>query len=131
MKFYLLFLAFLLLSQPSNGDSYSIDPFLSYMEENGYASILHEIKCNLGDDVAISVCKEIIQSNDCDTYIKVYLICPNKIKNKNMILEDYLLSESVRKILFVNKTEEEIKKIIEKLLIKVKRFLPGDDRLQP
>ncbi len=131
MKFYLLFLAFLLLSQPSNGNDYSIEAFLSYIEENGYYSILHEIKCNLGDDVAISFCKEFIKSNDCDLYIRVYLICSKKELTKNISLKNYLLSDSVKKILFVDKTEEEIKKKIEKFSLKVEPFLPRDDRLQP
>ena len=66
----LLFMMFIIIL---NGN-YSIDSFINYLQESGYYDILVEIKYSLGDDVAIALCQElVIQTNDCEYIIRVYM----------------------------------------------------------
>ena len=52
---------------------YSIKPFLNYMIEKGYYTLLEQIWTYYGIDVAIDVCKGIAKTGDCDTLVRVYI----------------------------------------------------------
>ena len=69
-----LFYMMLLLSniEVLKGD-YSIDTFLNYLQEKGYYDLIQAVKTYFGDDVAISVCQELVQSNDCETVVRIYM----------------------------------------------------------
>ena len=58
---------------------YSIDTFLDYLQQSGYYELIQSIKIYFGDDVAIDVCLELTQTNDCETVVKVYMTGGNKI----------------------------------------------------
>ena len=75
--------------------TYSIDAFLDYLQENGYYEIILQVKITFGDDIAIDVCKQLVQTNDCEIVVKTYMTgshsmnCPsvphNYIELKNKI----------------------------------------------
>ena len=69
-----LFYMILILSNIGvlRGD-FSIAPFLNYLQETGYYDIILSVKLYFGDDVAIDVCKELVQSKDCEIMVKVYI----------------------------------------------------------
>ena len=56
------------------GGDYSIDAFLDYLQEKGYYDLIEEIKNAFGDDIAIAVCKELVQSNDCEIVVRIYMV---------------------------------------------------------
>ena len=78
-----LFYMILILSniEVLKGD-YSIDTFLNYLQETGYYDIIQAIKIYYGDDIAIDICKELAQSNDCETVVRVYMIIEKRDKKK-------------------------------------------------
>ena len=43
------------------------------MQENGYYEIILEVKHYYGNDVSISICKEMIKSADCEEVVRVYI----------------------------------------------------------
>ena len=69
-----LIILFLILTSISNikGD-YSIDTLLNYLQEKGIYDLLAEIKYCYGNDISINVCKELVQSSDCETVVRVYI----------------------------------------------------------
>ena len=73
----LIFL-FLILTTISNikGD-YSINTLLNYLQEKGLYELLVEIKSYFGVDVSISFCKQLIETGDCDTVVRVYISVSN------------------------------------------------------
>ena len=54
--------------------SFSITPLLDYLQESGYYDLIQEIKNVFGDDVAIDICKELTNSNDCEIVVRTYMI---------------------------------------------------------
>ena len=56
------------------GGDYSIDSFLDYLQQTGYYDLIQEIKNSFGDDIAIAVCEELVQSNDCEIVVRIYMI---------------------------------------------------------
>ena len=69
-----LFYTMLLLSNIKilRGD-FSIDTLLDYLQEKGYYDIIQAVKTYFGDDIAIDVCKEFVQSNHCEEVVRVYM----------------------------------------------------------
>ena len=58
-----------------HGD-YSIDPFLNEIQSNGIYDLLKDIKYEFNDDVAIEVCLQIYQTNDCQKVVLNYIPPP-------------------------------------------------------
>ena len=90
--------------------TYSIDAFLDFLQENGYYEIILQVKMTFGDDIAIDVCKQLVQTNDCEIVVRTYMTsshsmnCPSpqhnyiEIKNKIIIeLSDFL--DKIEKLL--------------------------------
>ena len=71
---YLFYLILILSNKEVLGGDYSIDPFLDYLQGKGYYELIQAIKNTFGDEIAISVCKELVESNDCETVVRVYMI---------------------------------------------------------
>ena len=69
-----LFYMMLLLSNIGvlQGD-YSIGSLLDYLQEKELYDLIQTLKIYFGNDVAIDVCKELIQSNDCEIVVRVYM----------------------------------------------------------
>ena len=73
----LLFLFLSLLLNIQNG-SYSIKPFLDYLQEKGYWDILFNIRSIFGNEVAIDICIKLTESpSDCEEVFRVYMTTPS------------------------------------------------------
>ena len=70
--FYMILILSNTNTEVLRGD-YSIDALLDYLQETGYYDIIQSIKIYFGDDVAIDVCKEFVQTNHCETVVRVYM----------------------------------------------------------
>ena len=70
---YLLFIIFILSNAGVNASSYSIDTLLDYLQEKEYYEIIYQVKLAFGDDIAISVCKSLIATNQCEEVVRVYM----------------------------------------------------------
>ena len=70
---YLLFIIFILSNAGVKGSSFSIDTLLDYLQENQYYEIIFQVKLAFGDDIAISVCKSLIATNQCEEVVRVYM----------------------------------------------------------
>ena len=64
MKLYNLLLLTLAIIANVKGD-YSIDSFITQLENNGYYDIIVEVNRYYGNDVAIEMCKSLTQSFSC------------------------------------------------------------------
>ena len=65
----LLFIIFFIYEQ----STYSINELINYLQESGYYDVIQQLKIYFGDDVAISFCLETVESDDCETVVKVYM----------------------------------------------------------
>ena len=52
---------------------FSINILLDYLHETGFYEVLTNVKNKLGNDIAIAVCKEYVQSNDCEDVVNNYI----------------------------------------------------------
>ena len=89
---YLFFMMLLLSNIEVQGGDYSIDTFLDYLQEKGYYELIQEIKNAFGDDVAIAVCKELVQSNDCEIVVRVYMETHNSFDWNEPSLDEKILN---------------------------------------
>ena len=55
-------------------NQYSIKYILDYLQETKYYEVIQNVKNVFGDDIAIEVCKEYVQTNDCETIVKDYML---------------------------------------------------------
>ena len=150
-----LFYMILILSniEVLRGD-YSIDSFLDYLQEKGYYNLIQAIKNAYGDDIAIKVCKELLQSNDCEIVVRVYMTGGSGVhpappyinielltKIIQYFEQKYKLTENVIKLIelivkfyptSINKeTIEEIINFIEKILFIMRIRLIAADEIMP
>ena len=70
---YLFYMILLLSNIGIQASNYSIDILLEYLEVQGYYGLIQGSKTVFGNDVAIEVCKELVQSSDCETVVRVYM----------------------------------------------------------
>ena len=77
MKLYNLLLLTLAIIANVKGD-YSIDSFITQLENNGYYDIIVEVNRYYGNDVAIEMCKSLTQSFSCEELVRVYIGRPPK-----------------------------------------------------
>ena len=54
-------------------NDYSIDNLINFLENTGYYEILVQVKIHFGEDVAISLCKDLVKTNHCEIVINVYI----------------------------------------------------------
>ena len=59
-----------------NGD-YSINQLIEYLENTGIYNIIAEVNSNYGNDVAIELCMQIVQSYNCQDVVRVYIGPPS------------------------------------------------------
>ena len=120
MKFYSFLLATLLISL-ANSD-YSMNSFIKTIERMCLDEILRFIKCMFGDDISIELCNLLMKSKECESYVKIYLTCPNDRRparqpERGKDLENYLLSKPVQEVLLLNNIQEIVNKNIKRLLL--------------
>ena len=113
MKLFNLLLLTLAIIAKVKG-SYSIDSFITELENNGYYDIIVQVNRYYGNDVAIEMCKSLTQSFSCEELVRVYIGKPPKpptprpggpsfviptiveILNKNMnILEENMTQDEI------------------------------------
>ena len=70
---YLFYMILILSNIEVQGGSYSIDSFLNYLQENGYYDLIQAVKIYFGDDIAIDVCKGLVETNDCEIIVRIYM----------------------------------------------------------
>ena len=71
---YLFCMILILSNIEVQGTTFSIGALLDYLQETGYYEIIQAIKNSFGDDIAIDVCKELTNSNDCEEIVRVYMV---------------------------------------------------------
>ena len=72
----LLFLFLSLFLAIENG-SYSIKPFLDYLQKKGYWEVIYNIKKVFCDEVAIDICIKLTDSpSDCEEVVRDYMNTP-------------------------------------------------------
>ena len=115
-KMFILLLALLIVANCQC----KISMFIDDLKSNGYYDLIHQIKCAFGDDVAISICRELVQKGNqkdyslyCEEVTRVYMnYC---INTKTQIsFEDFIHKEENMNILLKNLSPNEIEKIIKK-----------------
>ena len=70
---FLLCIIFILSNVGIKGSTYSIDNLLNYLQETQYYDIIYQVKLIFGDDIAISVCKSFIATNQCEDVVRIYM----------------------------------------------------------
>ena len=73
MKVLLLLLFSLLFVGNIQQESYSIEPFVTYMHETGYFSLIQQVKYNLGYYISIQLCLDLTDNNCCEELVAVYI----------------------------------------------------------
>ena len=69
----LLCIIFILSNVGIKGSTYSIDILLNYLQETQYYDIIYQVKLIFGDDIAISVYKSFIATNQCEDVVRIYM----------------------------------------------------------
>ena len=68
------FLLFIMFTITINGETtFSIDALLDYLQETGYYEIIYQVKIYFGNDIAINLCKEIVETNHCEEVVRIYM----------------------------------------------------------
>ena len=120
---YFFYMVLILSNIEVQGGSFSIDYMLEYLQETGYWNLIQAIKNEFGDDIAIDVCKELVESFDCETIVRVYMIKGGGGSGDNSFnAPSYIDKEKIDEILkyfekYCNLSEEE-----KKLIILILRF---------
>ena len=90
MKAFMVLIISLLIVEDIKAD-YSIDTFINFLEEKKYYDIIVIIKEYYWADVAIDVCKGLVPSNDCETFVRVYIPSSGRHdNNEKPSLEDII-----------------------------------------
>ena len=140
---YLFFMMLLLSNTEVLGGEYSKDTLIDYLQEKGYYNIIHSVKVLFGDDIAFDVCMELVQSDDCEEVVRIYMTGEIKISIPephidtqifkeilDSIENNYNISKEMRELIEVivyysligNMNKEEFIDIIERI-IRSKRIL--------
>ena len=114
MKVLALLLSLLIVLDAKT--DYSIESFINYLQEKGYYNLLVEIKRYYGKDVAIDVCREIIQSKDCETLIKIYIQNGSRGHGEDMKTLEFIIFNPDNYELYKDKYQA-IHNFIEKLKV--------------
>ena len=69
----LLFISFNTINLMRIDGDYSIDPFLREIQSNGIYDLLTEISNSFGNEIAIEVCLQFYQTNDCEKVVNTYI----------------------------------------------------------
>ena len=76
MKFLVFIFISLFLALNKCDEEYSINTLLNFLQSTGYYEIIYETKLYFGDDVAIAICQEIVQTKHCYEVVTVYMPPP-------------------------------------------------------
>ena len=83
MKYTIILLLTLLIVTKEGENPYSINPFIEYLQENGYYELINDVKCKITTDVAIEVCEMLVESGHCEEVTRIYMICNTPRRNPN------------------------------------------------
>ena len=110
MKAFITLLFMMFIISNINGD-YSIDNFLNYLQESGYYDLFQEVKYSLGDDIAITLCKELVNSNDCEIVIKVYMA--PKLTQSNTNIDRIIIEPNIISLEELKRFEDGLNRLLE------------------
>ena len=121
ISFVFLFILFKVIT--SDDESYSIEPFLVQLQKAGFYDLLLDVKEAFGDEVAIEVCLQLYETNDCEKVVKIYMIARNDNQKtvRNLIQQNFIQFDSfyeefnkfIKKISEVKHEIDEVKKLYE------------------
>ncbi len=81
-------------------EDFTMNTFINILQSSENYTIIYNIKCTLGDDIAIAFCEESEKTKSCTKLVKVYMKCPNtKGNNIEKLIELIMESEDGIKIL--------------------------------
>ena len=111
MKYTIILLLVLLILSKEDDNlkiKFSLNTFLNYIQQIGFYNLFNEVKCALGDDVSIELCKEFCESPYCEEVVRVYMTCGDDKRRRSRGSENRSADEILISIL------EKYKDIIEK-----------------
>ena len=73
MKYIIIVLLTLLIATKEEINPYGINPFIEYLQENGYYELITDVKCKITTDVAIEVCEILTESPHCEEVLRIYM----------------------------------------------------------
>ena len=80
----------------------------------GYYDLIYQANCKIGYDVAIGMCKALVDSPYCEEVIKVYMNSCNK-DQKYIDVKDFIYKEENMNILLKSLSQNEIERLVKKL----------------
>ena len=121
--FLILFIVPLILSDE---DSFSINPFIEYLKNEGLFDIIISIKQTFGQDIAIISCEELNPNNcgNCKRLVLEYIPDYDKIirRYSNKLRRESIKSiikETIKEILKTKFTKEESSQIADNIVSKI------------
>ncbi len=102
-------------------EDFTMNTFINILQSSGNYTIIYNIKCIMGDDIAIEFCEEIEKTNLCKTLVQTYMECP-KTQDKNI--------EQLIKLILERKNGIKILKRLYLLLLKYQKELNIKDLLK-
>ena len=64
---------FIVKGQDNTAESYQINTFIKYLQDNNYWEILEQVSVHFGEDVSIEICKSFVLSPHCEEVVRVYI----------------------------------------------------------
>ena len=98
MKYTIILFLTLLIVTKEDKITYSISPFIRYLQEQGYYDAINGVKCQITTDVAIEVCEILTESPHCEEVVRIYMTCspspvfPPISPDSSVSLDDKLIS---------------------------------------
>ena len=113
-KIIIVLLALLIVANKAECEQMnSINNLLNDLQKEGYYDLIYQIKCNWGDDIAIDVCRRLVDSPHSEEIIRVYMnSCINDQKDIN--LNDFINKEENMNILLKRLSKNEIERFVKK-----------------
>ena len=68
----------LVIATKEDSNCYTINPFITYLQETGYYEVINDVKCKITTDVAIEVCEILTESPHCEEVVRIYMTCPSR-----------------------------------------------------
>ena len=85
-----------------------------YLQEGGYNDLIYQAKCGIGDDIAIDICRALVDSPYCEEVVRVYMdSCIND--QKYIDVKDFIYKEENMNILLKSLSQNEIERLVKKL----------------
>ena len=138
MKYTIILLLALLIVTKEDRGTFSINPFIEYLQENGYYELITDVKCLIKTDVAIEVCEILAESAHCEEVVRIYMTCPPPSSvlppispDSFVSLDDKLISilnshniplDKFKKLIYALRNKNKIKNKNEELDVKSSKY---------